>query len=587
MNTRVLIVEDNLVVANNLYDRLQDLGYQALGIARSGEQAVRLAAETKPDLVLMDIRLQGEKDGIQAADEIRRQRDVPVIYLTGYADQSILERAKLTDPYGYLLKPFDGRELDTTIEMALHRHAVERQLRESEEKYRALVEESVVDVAKRESAGEALERPSGELDRRLSEQDVTATPLRNGDGEIASYVAATRDVDLEVSREEQLYNAQKMESLGRLAGGIAHDFNNLLTIIELGARQIECRLQPDDPMWVDLRLIRDTTKRATDLTRQLLRFSRRELHQLKVLNVSQLAQDLSSTLQRIIGSDIQLATVLAEDLWLVEADPTQMEQVIMNLVVNARDAMPEGGTLTIETANIVLDETYAATHLDTQPGPHVKLTVTDSGVGMPSEVKAHVFEPFFSTKKGGEGTGLGLATVFGIVKQAGGHIELLSEVGAGTSIGIYLPKTDKGASQPEESPSAAVFNEEQASESILVVEDDPVLRDLTVRVLASRGYHVQAAADGQEALDISEQDGNDIDLLLIDLVLPKMGGWELSERLQKQRPDTHVLYMSGYGDDTSPVRRVLDAGRSLLAKPFDPEELASKVRAVLDSGGKR
>jgi two-component system cell cycle sensor histidine kinase/response regulator CckA len=395
--------------------------------------------------------------------------------------------------------------------------------------------------------------------------------------------------DLERSLEElkrtqvQLLQAQKMEAVGRLAGGVAHDFNNMLTVIQFGTQLIERQLHPDDPLWEYVRQIEEASERATALTKQLLIFSRREIVEPQVENLNEVVSNLSRMLRRIIGEDIELLTALAEDLWPVKVDPSQVEQVIVNLAVNARDAMPQGGRLAIETANVVLDETYAAHHLDVEPGEYVMLTVGDTGVGMSDEIKAHLFEPFFTTKERGKGTGLGLATVFGIIKQHGGHIWVYSEVGQGTLFKIYLPRVGESES-PSAVPSLRLpASTTQGTETILVVEDDVTVRNLAMRILDAHGYRVLAAGNGPEAIQTSQGHKGPIHLVLTDVVMPQMNGRVLAEQLQSQRPAMRVLYMSGYSDDLIAHHGVLEEGVALLLKPFTMDTLLQKVRMVLDA----
>jgi len=415
--------------------------------------------------------------------------------------------------------------------------------------------------------------------------DLTVAPVRNPVGEIVSYVTTMRDVTREVQLERQFQQAQKMEALGRLAGGVAHDFNNLLTIMELSTRLLERQLHPEDPLREHVQRILEAGQRATRLTRQLLSFSRREVVAPHALNLNQVVGDLGRMLQRIMGEDVRLLTALADDLWPIKMDPAQMDQVILNLVVNARDAMPGGGALTIETDNVILDEAYAASHVEAQPGEHVLLVVSDTGMGMDEEVKAHLFEPFFTTKERGQGTGLGLATVFGIVKQNRGHIEVYSEVGQGTTFKIYLPRTPDAGAVPS-APSRAIppiaARLARGTETVLLVEDDVHVRDLIVRVLESCGYQVLVAGDGLQALQIGEQHAGAIHLLLTDVGLPKMNGKELAGQLRSARPAMRVLYMSGHSDSAIVRRGVLAPGVALLFKPFTIEDLTQKVREVLE-----
>jgi PAS domain S-box-containing protein len=415
-------------------------------------------------------------------------------------------------------------------------------------------------------------------DGKLYTAETTITPVRDQAGEIVTFVGTMRDVTREVQLEEQFRQAQKMEALGRLAGGIAHDFNNLLTVINLSTRLMQRQLRPEDPLWEHVQRIDETGERAATLTRQLLSFSRRDVIEPRVLNLNDLIGELSRMLQRLIGEDVELVTRADPDLWPVHVDRSQIDQVIVNLSVNARDAMPDGGTLVIETSNVVLDEAYAAAHVGATPGQYVMLVVSDTGVGMSEEVKAHIYEPFFTTKERGRGTGLGLPIVYGIVKQNKGHVQVYSEEGMGTTFRIYLPRCRTRASS-EETPAPARVK--GGTETILVVEDKADVRRLTVQSLESHGYHVLSAEDGEDALRLCDAYKGPIHLLLTDLVMPHIGGRDLAERLNGRRPETRVLYMSGYMDSQL---RMNAPGQSVdfLSKPFTVEALALQVRAVLE-----
>jgi PAS domain S-box-containing protein len=420
-------------------------------------------------------------------------------------------------------------------------------------------------------------------DGRPFKADLVVTPVRNQTGDIVNFVGTMRDVTREVQLEEQFQQAQRMEALGRLAGGIAHDFNNLLTVIHLSTRLMERQLRPEDPLWDHVQRIQETGERATKLTRQLLSFSRREFAEPQVLDLNQVVSDLSRMLKRIIGEDIDLVTDLADDLWLIKVDPSQIDQVLMNLVLNARDAMPDGGTLTIRTANVRLDEAYAAAHVDARAGRHVLLTISDTGMGIDGEAKAHLFEPFFTTKEFGQGTGLGLSTVFGIITQNGGHIRVESEPEQGATFQILLPSMEGQGAQVVSSahppPSPQPTN---GTETILVAEDEEHVRNLAVSVLRSCGYHVLPAKDGPEAIQISEQYSQPIHLLITDVVMPQLGGRELAERLQRQRPALRVMYISGYVDEEISQYSASTPGMSFMSKPFTIEDLTQKVRTMLD-----
>jgi signal transduction histidine kinase/ActR/RegA family two-component response regulator len=384
--------------------------------------------------------------------------------------------------------------------------------------------------------------------------------------------------------EEQLRQAQKMEAIGQLAGGVAHDFNNLLTIIS-GYSDILLNgmLRPDDPACEPVKEILKAADRASALTRQLLTFSRRQVVAPQVLALNQVIQDLDKMLRRLIGEDIALTSVLAPNLGQVKADPGQIEQVLLNLVVNARDAMPRGGRLTIETANVVLDEVYARTHPEIAPGSFVMLAVTDTGCGMDAATQARIFEPFFTTKGVGKGTGLGLSTVYGIVKQSAGSIYVYSELGRGTSFKVYLPQTlESIAAAPQAGRNVVASPSRGGSETLLLVEDDEGVRALTRTVLKNGSYDVIEAVDPDEALRLVEKHAAPIHLLVTDVVMPGMSGRELAERLTAQRPDLKVLYVSGYTDDSVVRHGLLEAEVAFLQKPFTPDALARKVREVLD-----
>jgi PAS domain S-box-containing protein len=380
--------------------------------------------------------------------------------------------------------------------------------------------------------------------------------------------------------EEQLRQSQKMEAIGRLAGGIAHDFNNILTIIKGYSQLSLSELKEGHPLRENLEGIKKSTDRATDLIRKILAFSRRQVMEMKVLDLNTLLMDLDKLLHRVIGEDIELVAVLAEDLGRVKVDPGQIEQVILNMAVNAKDAMLNGGKLTIETANTELDEAYARNHLAVAPGRYVMLSVSDTGVGMSPEVKERIFEPFYTTKEKGKGTGLGLSTVYGIVKQSGGNIWVYSELGQGTTFKIYLPREE----EPLEEIREKVVNGELplGSETVLVAEDEEEVRKLVVRILEKQGYKVLEASQGEEALFISKKHEEPIHLLVTDVVMPGMSGRDLSERLTSLRPEIKILYMSGHSDSAIIHHGVLERGVNLLQKPFTPEALARKVREVLE-----
>jgi two-component system cell cycle sensor histidine kinase/response regulator CckA len=408
-------------------------------------------------------------------------------------------------------------------------------------------------------------------------EKVTPTIYEGGKATLGYFMDITEHKLL----ESQFLQAQKMEAVGRLAGGVAHDFNNILMgILGLG-ELMKLELRKDDPLYHYAEDIVKVAERGSSLTRQLLAFSRRQILQPRVIGLNLVIADLETMLRRLIGEDIELVLVLDPALGAVRADPGQIEQVIMNLAVNARDAMPHGGKLSLETANVYLDESYVQRHVEVPPGSYVMLALSDNGCGMDAETQAHVFEPFFTTKEAGKGTGLGLPTVYGIMKQSGGHIEVFSEPGAGTTLKIYLPQVEEVVEGFETKVGPAELL--HGSETILVVEDEDTVRGLICEFVGKYGYQVLEARHGGEALLICERHQGPIHLLLTDVIMPQMDGRELAERLTPLHPEMKVLYMSGYTDKAVIEKGILDKGLFFLMKPFKPLELAQKIREMLKS----
>ena len=414
---------------------------------------------------------------------------------------------------------------------------------------------------------------------------LTISPIEDGAGTIIGFSKIARDITEQKSLEAQLRQSQKMEGVGQLAGGIAHDFNNLLTVINSYSDMVLGELDFSDfsnPFFRNgIEQIKEAGHRAALLTRQLLMFSRQQVLEPKVLDLNEVVSNIAKLLRRLIGEDITLVLCPHPSLGRVKIDPGQMEQIIVNLAVNARDAMPDGGQLTIETGNVELDNAYARKHALVQPGLYVMLAVSDTGCGMDAETQARIFEPFFTTKGPDKGTGLGLATVDGIVKQSGGNIWVYSELGKGTTLKIYLPRVEKASVPPE--PGSAPAELLRGSETVLLVEDDEMVRALAQAILERYGYHVLAARNVHDALRLAQEGSGQIHLLLTDTIMPVMNGPELAKRFLSYRPETKVLLMSGYTDKVISYTAALEPGTAFLPKPFTPQTLTHKVREVLNA----
>jgi PAS domain S-box-containing protein len=882
---KILIVEDERIVARDIQSRLTRLGYAVVGVTRFGEEAVRLADELRPDLVLMDIRLEGAMDGVTAAQEIRDRWELPIVYMTAYADDETLARARVTEPFGYILKPFEERELRTAIEMALYKHQAERKLRESERRYAVTLSsigDAVIATDDRAQIGflnpvaaaltgwsqqEAVGKPLDEVFRVINEQTrqkaenpavkvlrqgiviglanhtsllardgreipiedcgapiiddkgavagavlvfhdvterrrsekalilfralldrtndgievvdpatgrfldvnekvclahgytraeyltlgvtdveetipdwssftpqldelrrlgsliyegrhrrkdgstfpvevnvnyvhldreylvavvrdtserkraeetlrqaeekyrsifdnaiegifqstpqgrfVTANPAlarmlgysgpdelvnaitdvagqlyvdagrravftrlveergwvqgfecqlyrkdgskiwvslstrvaRDAQGRPLFYEGTVEEITERKRLEEQFLQAQKMEAVGQLAAGVAHDFNNLLTAISGYSEMALAQLHRGDPLAEPIAAIQKAGERAATLTRQLLVFSRKQILQPQLTDLGALVKELAKMLQRLIGEDIELAVVSEPGLGLVEVDPSQFEQVVMNLAVNARDAMPRGGKLTIETRNVELDAACSQTDPGVTPERYVLLVVRDTGHGMDEATRARIFEPFFTTKEVGRGTGLGLAVVHGVVRQSGGHIEVSSAAGHGTTLTIYIPRVE-GVAAPRKS-AQGLPPSPKGTETVLLVDDDDAVRELAGTALRCNGYVVLEARHGEEALRVGRGHPGPIHLLLTDVVMPRMNGRQLADRLAAERPELRILFVSGYTAETTGRHGVLEGKEDYLSKPFSPTMLAAKVREVLDAG---
>jgi two-component system cell cycle sensor histidine kinase/response regulator CckA len=627
----ILVVEDEKIIARGIEKRLQGLGYAVAGLIGNGEQAVAEAAGVAPDLILMDINLGDGIDGIEAARRIQQRIDVPVIFLTAFSDDGTLQRAKLTQPHGYILKPYEDKDLQTAIEIGLYRHRMERRLRENEQwlastlgsigdgviasnaegrvRFMNPLAERLTGWTHAEAVGEELSTVFRIVDDGTREEiaspaqgtlksgkpselmantilkardgtecpvDHRASPIHDTQGQLSGTVLVFRDITERRQLEANLRQAQKMEAIGRLAGGIAHDFNNIMMIIS-GFSDL---LLDGDHLSEEHREyvgnIQEAGKRAGALTQQIMAFSRKQLLMPCVLNLNSVVEDMTAMARRLIRSNIELVTTLAPQPGPVKADPTQIGQIILNLVANARDAMPAGGRLSITTANIKL----AAKEISFIPaGAYARLTVSDEGCGIAADVLPQIFEPFFTTKALGQGTGLGLATVYGIVKQSGGYIVVTSELLQGTTFHVYFPLLEEVV-LPEEDEKFGLAS--PGKETVLLVEDEEMVRMLTRMGLEREGYTVLEAADGREALRIADTHPDPIHLLMTDLVMPYLSGREVADALLAAHKVNRVVFMSGFTDDLSVLDGLNARAVDFQAKPFTVSEMLIKVREVLD-----
>jgi len=529
--------------------REAELARMANEAAADRESAVLLARRRQEALAVLDTLLASSPVGFAYVD-----REL----------NCVLVNRVLAEMHGVAADSFVGRPLRDVLPLLASR--LESTLQHVAQSGQPVVGFEITDV-----------RPSGY--GRPTAWLVSAYPVRTTDDRLLGTGIAVVDISERKQLEIQLSHAQKMEAVGRLAGGIAHDFNNILTAIKTYSQLLRDGLPPDDARAIDAREIQKSADRASSLTRQLLAFSRKQLLQPRVIDLNDTVAEMERMLVRLIGEDVELMIRLAPESCWVRADPGQVEQVLMNLAVNARDAMPDGGVLLIETENMVRTGHELDDGLELPPGSYVSLSVRDTGVGMSTETLAHVFEPFFTTKGLGHGTGLGLATVYGIVKQSDGDVCVRSTPGRGTTVDIRLPRLEvgePGASRADDAPYTPNGNE-----TVLLVEDDESLRPLMRRVLETHGYAVLEARHGKDAIRVADGHGGAVDLVITDVVMPEMGGRELAERLASARPSSKILFVSGYTDDVVIRQGILDKGRPFLQKPFTPQELLTKAREVL------
>jgi PAS domain S-box-containing protein len=763
---KIIVVEDERILAEDIKDMLMGFGYRVPAVVSTGQEAIKAVHKLQPDLVLMDVMLRESSfDGIETAMRLKDRYNVPVVYLTAYADDETLDRAKTTEPFGYIIKPFEERELRTTVEMALYKHRMEAKIRDSEALHRSLIND-VLDNSRtgifildasfkivwankavegffglkrndligldkriciRKKIAPLLDRPEVFADRILAsyanatftesdechvlptancqerwlehwsqpiqgglfqygriehyydmtdrkhaeravleseqkfrdfferspdpiyvieksgkivdvnfpgcrlvghqkpqltgklfsglvpveqrtefEQNLARLLTQNHDSlecvishNSGNYIQAEirlsqyshkgvavrllhiRDITDRKQLEEQLLQSQKMDAIGRLAGGIAHDFNNLLMGILGYCECLLTDLPAKSEYRDDIIEIEKAGEKAAALTRQLLAFSRKQAIAPTALNLNEIVSDMEKLLMRVIGPDIQLQTNKQTDLWAARCDRAQIEQVIMNLSVNAKEAMPEGGGLAIKTANITIAEDDARVHQGMSPGYYVCITIQDTGVGMDSKTQSHAFEPFFTTKEVGKGTGLGLATVYGIVIQNDGHIFVSSRKNKGTTFAIYFPRVSQR--HTTRTQSLLGQSDHHGSGTILLVEDEEVVRTFTKTLLKKRGYTILEACEPEEAIRISASFEGKLDLLITDVIMPKMNGQKLAVQLRESRPELKVIFMSGYTDDSVDPDLFLDGVACFLQKPFKTDELIDAIAQIQSS----
>jgi PAS domain S-box-containing protein len=628
---RVLYVEDSAQDAKLCGRQLEHAGYKPLiDIVASAEEFEKALRENSYDIVLADYNLP-TWSGMAALESLQRDgRDIPFILVTGTVGEEVAVECIKRGATDYVLKDRVAR-LPLAIERALEekRLRVERRLAErSRDLLAAIVQSSDDAIISTDLEGaivswnrgaermygygaeEARAKPisllfpadsgdephavrdafaNGESldhyetkgkrkDGAVIDISVTVSRVHSADGSLTGRSMIARDITEHKRLQKEFFVTQKMDAIGRLAAGVAHDFNNLLTVIASYSALMLDDMSENNEMYAGLREIEKAGEKAAALTRQLLAFCRKQVLEPKALNINAIVADMDRMLRRLISEDIDLVTILEPALWSVKADPGHIEQVVMNLAVNARDAMVIGGKLTIETANIEFDSAFTHRHTAVLPGAYVLLAITDTGTGMDDETQARIFEPFFTTKSPGEGTGLGLATVYGIVQQSAGSVLVYSELGHGTAFKIYLPRIQEAPAARESPVQPSPY---QGTETILVAEDEDVIRAMVCRVLKKSGYTVLEAKNGTEALLIAERHSSRIDLMITDVVMPSMGGGELAETLTASRPGMKVLFMSGYTNNAIICNGVLAPNTAFLEKPFVPKTLSRKVREVL------
>ena len=626
---QILIVEDDGIIAKDIQNTLEGLGYAVAAITSNAEGAIEKAAETQPDLVLMDIMLEGDMDGVEAAEQIRDRFGIPVVYLTAHADEKTLHRAKTTGPYGYILKPFNEMELHTNIEIALYKSGLEKKLKENEQllattlrsigdavittdvngsvTFMNPVAESLTGWRQKDAVRRPLKDVFNIIDEHTGEQiedpvtrvlrdgvavglanntvliakdgtkrsiDDSGAPIKDCKGNIMGVVLVFRDITEKRRAERELLKADKLESLGVLSGGIAHDFNNILTSILGNISIAKMFAKPGDKIFERLEEAENDCMRARVLTQKILTFSRGGAPIMKTAFISELLRDSASF--ALSGSNVRCEFSIPDDLWRVEVDEGQIAQVISNLIINASQAMPGGGVINLLAENIVVDERQG---IPLNNGGYVKISVTDHGIGIPKEHFQQIFDPYYTTKRGG--SGLGLAIAYSIVKRHNGYIDVKSIPGKETTFSIYLPASPKEALAEKESGEKI----RGGKGKILVMDDEKMIRDVVGDMLGILGYEAEFAKDGAEAVELykkAEQSVRPFDAVIMDLTVPGgMGGKEAVRKLAEIDPEVKAIVSSGYSDDPVMADFRKYGFSNVVAKPYNIKELGDALYEVL------
>lgn len=614
----ILIVEDEAIVALDLKLLLENAGYTISRVCHSSDQLfTNFNDYPYPDLILMDVHIKGDLDGTEASLKIKKLYDIPVIFITAYADRDTITKAKNSYPYGYIIKPYDKNKLLIIIEMGLNIIELEKEVKRREVLFSTTFN-SIADAVIITDYMNRIQYINPVAESMISRSDVIGRDFKkiyqiefDNDGNrgyfkdksgkektlevkrnklnqtqstIGGYVWILTDITFPVYLESQLRESQKMEAVGRLAGGIAHDFNNLLTVIMgycsliLDNKEL---MSAHEGLKSDILGIQTTSQKAVKLTKQLLTFSSNQVHNPRLVNLNEIISDMNNIFNKLIPEHIQLTTLFSEENTIINIDPVQLEQVILNLVVNSRDAITSKGYIEITTSVVDQNNDFDRSKSYNSSGEFVLLTVKDNGSGISEDIHSKIFEPFFSTKKVGKGVGLGLSTVYGIVQNSGGFIELHSSADQGCLFKIYFPRVMDVI--PEIDLISHFKNTDAGNEVILVIDEDEFVRSIMTRILVNKSYTVLEARNAGEAIIICEKTNSPVELIITDLFMPLISGVELSERLKTIFPQLKTLYTSTHNPDTIKDEKLIMGVDSFIQKPFDPDDFSLLVRKSLDA----